>query len=196
MKQTPLVRRTPLRSGAKRLAPRRTRPRTFKAERRVDLERLRRVRALPCLGCLLDGVRQTSPTEAHHIRRKADGSTYGASQKAHDDETIPLCSRAHHWNGVHVASKLSHKEFERRYGNERELLELVDLALKLGNAATEAGYAADEFSASTLVSIVTKSASGPEHVDICGSNDRVFIPKVPQMTPARLGETSGCLNGK
>lgn len=186
MKQTPLVRRTPLRSGAKRLAPRRTRPRTIKAERRVDLERLRRVRALPCLGCLLDGVKQTSPTEAHHIRRKADGSTYGASQKAHDDETIPLCSGAHHWNGVHVASKLSHKEFERRYGNERELLDLTDRALKCGDEGPKAGYAPDEISSRVLVAIVISSANTRKVTGNDTGFDMVFIPNGSESPLCRL----------
>ena len=42
-----------------------------------------------------------------------------------------LCEKTHHWNGVHCASKLSHKEFERIYGNERDLLSTVNLSLEI-----------------------------------------------------------------
>ena len=83
---------------------------------------LKWVRSLPCIACEMDDADQTSPTEAHHIRRRSDGTCYGKGQKAHDTETIPLCSHTHHWNGVHCASKLSHRAFEAKYGNERDLL--------------------------------------------------------------------------
>ena len=97
-----------------------------------DPAHLKRVRTLPCIVCKMCGQTQTSPTEAHHIRRRADGQCYGKQQKAHDWETLPLCSGTHHWNGVHCASKLSHHEFEALYGNERELLAetLADLEME------------------------------------------------------------------
>lgn len=91
-------------------------------KRQEDPAHLNRIRALPCIACEHLGVEQDSPTESHHIRRRADGQLYGASQKAHDREAIPLCQKRHHWNGVHCASKLSHREFEATFGNERDLL--------------------------------------------------------------------------
>jgi len=90
--------------------------------RRIDLAHLKRVRSMPCLCCEMKGLQQTTPTEAHHIRRDETGQLYGASQKAHDDETIPLCVE-HHWNGV--GSIFTHRGFETEFGNERELLDMV-----------------------------------------------------------------------
>lgn len=101
-------------------------------KRRINPEHLRRVRALPCLACELSGIQQTSPTEAHHIRRREDGQPYGTSQKAHDDETIPLCF-FHHWNGI--GSIYTHRGFEAEFGNERELLAMTRETLKTTEAA-------------------------------------------------------------
>jgi len=117
-----MQRRTPI--LARREAPRRVSapaPR-IKEGREEDPAYLAWVRTLPCICCRHEGRAQTSRTEAHHIRRKADGTCYGTSQKAHDREAIPLCSGSHHWNGVHCASTLSHHAFESTYGNERDLL--------------------------------------------------------------------------
>lgn len=91
----------------------------MKRIRQKDPDHLRAVRALPCIACEIAGVQQTSPTEAHHIRRRADGQLYGTGQKAHDWETIPLCY-TDHWNGV--GSIWTHRGFEERFGNERDLL--------------------------------------------------------------------------
>ena len=131
-RSAPIKRLTPMHAHKQGLHARRQRPRTIKPLRQEDPERLARVRKLPCLGCLKDKVPQASPTEAHHIKRKEDGTLYGGSQKAHDRESIPLCSRRHHWNGVHCQSKLSHREFERRYGDERALLAETDSMLAAG----------------------------------------------------------------
>jgi hypothetical protein len=118
----PIQRKTGLR--AQRATPRRSAPPAprIKTRREEDPDYLAWVRTLPCICCRHEGRAQTGRTEAHHIRRKADGSTYGASQKAHDREAIPLCNDRHHWNGVHCASTLSHHAFESTYGNERDLL--------------------------------------------------------------------------
>lgn len=85
----------------------------------IDPAHMRRVRALPCIACQIAGVQQGTETECHHIRRDSSGAIYGMSQKAHDTETIPLC-KFHHWNGV--VSLFSHREFEEKFGNERDLL--------------------------------------------------------------------------
>lgn len=80
---------------------------------------LRMVRSLPCIACELKGVQQTTPTEAHHIKRRPDGQFFGMGQKASDEETIPLCYHDH-WNGV--GSIWTHRGFEAEFGNERDLL--------------------------------------------------------------------------
>ena len=93
---------------------------TLHPKRRLNPDHLRAVRELPCIACEHTGEQQVSPTEAHHIRRGADGQFYGKGQKAHDDETIPLCYY-HHWNGV--GSIYTHRGFEAEFGNERDLLQ-------------------------------------------------------------------------
>ena len=102
--------------------------------RRLNPAHLRLVRALPCIACEMTGEQQTSPTEAHHIKRDETGQTYGTGQKAHDDETIPLC-HYHHWNGV--GSGFTHRSFEAEFGNERDLLArtLETLGITKGEAA-------------------------------------------------------------
>jgi len=67
---------------------------------------------------------QTSPTEGHHIRRKPDGSLYGGHDKAGDHEMIPLCRDLHHWNGA--GAPMSHRAFEAEFGNELDLLAIVN----------------------------------------------------------------------
>lgn len=89
-----------------------------------DPDRLARLKKWPCIVCLLQREKQTGITDVHHIKRNADGSKLGASQKAGDDRTIPLCCDRHHWNGVQV--HMGSKEFEARYGNENFLLDIVD----------------------------------------------------------------------
>jgi hypothetical protein len=111
------MKRTPLR-------PRRTRKHTIKPERVVDPEHRERVRALPCIACIKAGIVQASPTEGHHIRRMPDGSFYGAHEKAGDHEMIPLCRDLHHWNGA--GAPMSHRAFEAEFGNELELLAIVN----------------------------------------------------------------------
>lgn len=94
-----------------------------------DPERLKKIRSMPCIVCWNLGVLQESPSESHHIKRAADGTKLGFGQKAGDDRTIPLCSRRHHWNGVHVG--MGSHEFEERFGNENTLLAQVNEMLAL-----------------------------------------------------------------
>lgn len=84
---------------------------------------MKRVAALGCIVCRNLGYGET-PASAHHIR---DGQ--GLSQKADDEETIPLCPPHHQdadgtakYKGE-IAYHRNSPEFERRYGTERELLE-------------------------------------------------------------------------
>lgn len=117
------MKRSPL--PTKREKPRRTGQPTprIKAGRVEDPAHLARVRSLPCIACQLNGLIQTTPTEAHHIR---DG--VGMGQKAGDHEAIPLCS-FHHRTGF-SSFHLSPATFKWLYGSERRLLALTLEALK------------------------------------------------------------------
>lgn len=66
---------------------------------------LARVRALPCVVCKKMGVRQTTPTTAHHVESVRD--------ELSDYATVSLC-QSHHQGpeGVHG---LSRRVFEMRY---------------------------------------------------------------------------------
>lgn len=124
-RSAPLARRTPLRAKGKPAKTGKTvkpKAKRIKPRRVVDEAYLKRVRALPCMLCVREGLEQTSRTEAHHIRRRPDGSFYGAGEKAGDYEAVPLCAGTHHWNGVHCQAKLSHRAFEAKFGDERDLV--------------------------------------------------------------------------
>lgn len=72
---------------------------------------LQRVREL---GCIVKNC--GSPANAHHIR---DGQ--GTSQKAGDDEAIPVCHYHHQGEeGIHT---LGTRVWQAKYGTERDLLE-------------------------------------------------------------------------
>lgn len=74
-----------------------------------------------CVACRIDGFENTPP-EIHHIR-----SGYGMGQRAPDEQTIPLCPTHHRYGRPPFFGIHSHpREFRRRYGSERELLEKVD----------------------------------------------------------------------
>lgn len=109
MKRSPMPKKraTPRRKGPK--APR------IKPGRAEDPAHLARVRSLPCIVCQRNGLDQTTPTEAHHIR-----ASVGMGQKAGDHEAVALCA-SHHRTGkvsIHLAPDL----FKWMYGTERELL--------------------------------------------------------------------------
>ena len=121
---------TLLRAWNSTLHPRRARKRTLKPARVVDKARLALVASMPCCVCQREGLRQTAPTEVHHMKRNDDGSTLGG-QKAGDDRTIPLCWN-HHWNGkrqTHPFRPTSLEEFEAAHGSELDLLAAVNRML-------------------------------------------------------------------
>jgi len=95
-----------------------------KAPTKEESAHMGRVKALPCVVCEMRGEVQTSLTDCHHIKRDPEtGQTLGGAQRASHWHTIPLCSRSHHWNSVHVS--MGSKEFERFFGNELDLLRLT-----------------------------------------------------------------------
>lgn len=111
MKRSPMPKKraTPRREGPP--APR------IKPGRVEDPKHLARVRSLPCVVC---GA--APPNEAHHPR---EGQ--GMGQKAGDYQAISLCPACHRTgpNAFHAGPR----EFSRRFGSHRELLEKVVVAL-------------------------------------------------------------------
>ena len=95
---------------------------TLHPKRPQDPEHRKLIRSMPCIACGITGEQQTSPTQGHHIRERADGQQYGRSQKASDLEMIPLC-HYHHWNNGE--SPYTHKRFLEEFGSERALLAIV-----------------------------------------------------------------------
>ena len=91
----------------------------MRRKRIEDPAHLRRIRSMPCIACSIMGVEQKTVTESHHIRRRPDGQDYGRGVKADDTEAIPLCHTCH-WNGI--GGIFTRREFEEKFGNERELL--------------------------------------------------------------------------
>lgn len=117
------MKRSPI--NPKRTKPRREGPKAprIKPGRVEDPAHLARVRSLPCIVCQRNGLDQTTPTEAHHIR-----ASVGMGQKAGDHEAVALCA-SHHRTGkvsIHLAPDL----FKWMYGTERELLEKTLEALE------------------------------------------------------------------
>ena len=104
---------------AKRSASTRLRP-----EAPPNREHMLQVKRLPCLVCLHEGLRQKTPTEAHHIKRDpATGRVLGEGQKAPDEHTIPLCEEHHRTGGNGVAFHAGREPWERAYGNELDMLQ-------------------------------------------------------------------------
>lgn len=87
---------------------------------------LRRLVSLGCIVCYNLGYGITPPehTAVHHVR---DGQ--GAAQRASHKETLPLCPSHHQTGGYGIALHAGQKEWERRYGTERQLLRQVRLML-------------------------------------------------------------------
>lgn len=87
---------------------------------------LGRLARFGCIACYLDD-RAGTPAEIHHLR---DGQ--GISQRASDEEAIPLCP-PHHRGTNHPKTPSIHRDrlaFIDRYGTERELLALVQRKLR------------------------------------------------------------------
>ncbi len=108
----------------KRRAKRQSELRRIKTRRRINLAHMVRVKALGCWCCKVEGM-GFQAAEAHHIRQG-----YGTGQKAHDDETIPLCTWHHREQKPGFLAVHRHKcDWVARYGEEREVLAAVLVAL-------------------------------------------------------------------
>jgi hypothetical protein len=80
---------------------------------------MRDIKMLGCVVCHKLGWGKT-PADAHHLLRNG--------RRIDDLHTIPLCE-GHHRSGLNNEDVVSrhpwHREFERRYGSEEELLALT-----------------------------------------------------------------------
>ena len=83
-----------------------------------------RVADLGCIVCHNEGMGK-SPASLHHIR-----TGYGISQRAPNDEVIPLCPLHHQHGGHGVAYHAGAKTWESHFGTELKLLEQVRGMLK------------------------------------------------------------------
>lgn len=86
---------------------------------RAEREYLESVAELGCIVCRNLKFYDT-PAEIHHIR---DGQ--GLAQRASNFESIGLCHIHHRTGGYGIAIHAGKKEFEKKFGTERELLEQV-----------------------------------------------------------------------
>ena len=90
---------------------------------------LQRLAELGCIVCLEQfGV--ASPAEIHHPR-----NGQGVGQRASHFEALPLCPQHHRHGGYGVAIHAGQREWEKRFGTERELLAIVRARLGLEDAA-------------------------------------------------------------
>jgi hypothetical protein len=88
-----------------------------KSKTKAEKAHMNKVAELGCIACRILGYEDTPPT-LHHIRANA-----GAGQKASHFDVIPLCPE-HHQNGKNAIHQ-SKVNFERDFGTELELLEMV-----------------------------------------------------------------------
>jgi len=79
---------------------------------------------MPCVVCVQEGLGDT-PAEPHHILE--------CGRRISHEYTIPLCEK-HHRSGdnnpYYVSRHPFKAEFERRYGKEFDLLDIVNRMLK------------------------------------------------------------------
>lgn len=87
--------------------------------------KVHQIAELGCIVCRNLGYFD-SPAEVHHLR---DG--VGMSQRNDDSNAIPLCPLHHRLGNYGVAFHAGKKEFERKYGTERELLKQVHELIRL-----------------------------------------------------------------
>lgn len=88
-----------------------------KSKTKAEKVHMNKVAALGCIACRVIGYEDTPP-ELHHIR-----SFSGIGQRGSNFDVIPLC--AHHHRMDKNAIHQSKVNFERDFGTELELLEMV-----------------------------------------------------------------------
>lgn len=102
---------------------------TKKSTTLAEKAHLRRLADLGCIACL-EVFGYASPAEIHHPR-----SGQGVGQRAGHFEAIPLCAQHHRHGGYGVAIHAGQREWEKRFGTERELLAAVRRRLGIEDAA-------------------------------------------------------------
>lgn len=116
-----LARRKPMPRATKPMLRRSAKRAAYLAsdEGKAGLAHMARVRALPCIICAEWGLRQTMPTEAHHVIH----GRY-STRRAPDMATIPLCVE-HHRESSDPAKVALHAEpsrWKRLYGADADWL--------------------------------------------------------------------------
>lgn len=89
-----------------------------------DKKRLALIAAMPCIACKVSGKNQVMRTEVHHLMG------CGLGLKASDLKTIPLCSYHHVKGNRGEAVHSGVKSFEKVFGTQNELLEMVNKLLE------------------------------------------------------------------
>ena len=89
-----------------------------KHKTKAEKQHLSKVASLGCMACRVIGYEDT-PAELHHIR-----SGVGMGQRSDNYHAIPLCAQ-HHRHGPNAIHQ-SKVNFERDFGTELELLEMVN----------------------------------------------------------------------
>ena len=82
----------------------------------AEKDYLNRLAALGCIVCRNEGLYGVA-AEIHHIR---DGQ--GMGQRASHYDTLPLCPKHHRTGGYGVAFHAGQKDWEAKYGTERDLM--------------------------------------------------------------------------
>lgn len=85
-------------------------------------QRLSDIHNIPCSLCYKLGIRQTTPTQAHHK------VGLGLGKKASDDLSMALCYN-HHQGGNNAIHHIGSKAFERKFCSQDELIEITDQLL-------------------------------------------------------------------
>lgn len=92
-----------------------------KTPTKAESDHMGRVAELGCVACMVLGYEGT-PAEIHHLR---DGA--GAGQRSGHFRVIPLCP-FHHRQGPD-AFHISPARFQRKFGNEADLLKKIERML-------------------------------------------------------------------
>lgn len=92
---------------------------------KAEREYLSRVADLGCIACLQLGIPDT-PAEIHHVRHGQ-----GAGQRSkHIGGTLGLCPAHHRTGGYGTALHAGQKAFEKKFGSEQTLLDIVNRRLE------------------------------------------------------------------
>lgn len=86
-------------------------------------QRMADIHNIPCSLCWKLGIKQTSPTQAHHKMGT------GLGKKASDNLTMALCYN-HHQGSNNSIHHMGSKAFERKFCSQDELIDITNRMLK------------------------------------------------------------------